>query len=161
VLCNGSLPLAVLADVLPANHPDLAVIEENLAWIDRDADDDKAVIARLTKAIAIREKAGVGGMLLADDYCEMARSYWDLEQDVKARPYAERGLALHDEIGTDAIGHVNAWLVTSELAADAGNKASAITYAKKIVQAIANDPREDLRAMLEHERVRIAELGRD
>jgi len=151
---------AVLRDVLPPDHPRLAVIEENLAWLDRDANDDKAVIARMTRAIAILEKAGVGGSRLADDYGEVARSYWDLEQDDKARPYAERSLALLDEAGSDAVGHVNVWLVLSELEADAGHKANAIAYAKKIVGALAGDPRDDQRVVFEHERERIVELSR-
>jgi tetratricopeptide (TPR) repeat protein len=146
--------------VLPEGHPELAIVEDNLAWCDRDEDHDAPAAEHLRKAIAIRERAGETGMGLADDHIELATVLWDLERDGEARPHAERGLALHDQLGTAAAGRINGWLVLSELEADAGHRARALELAKQILTALGDDPREDWVALRQRERARVTELSR-
>jgi len=146
--------------VLPAGHPTFAIVEDALAWCDRDENNDAAAAPHLRKAIEIRERAGETSIGLADDHVELATVLWDLEKDDEARPHAERGLALHEQLGTSPAGRVNAWLVLQELEADAGHRARAIELANKILAGLGEDPREDWAALRKRERARIAELSR-
>jgi tetratricopeptide (TPR) repeat protein len=150
---------AILHTLLPPDHPTFAILEDDLAWCDRDENHDPPAAEHLRKAIAIREKAGQVGMGLADDEVDLATVLWDLERDAEARPHAERGLALHDQLGTAPAGRVNGWLVMSELEADAGHRARAIELAKQIIAAMGDDPREDWVALRQRERARITELS--
>jgi len=149
-----------LHQVLPADHPSFAIVEENLAWCDRDEDKDAPAAEHLRAAIAIREKHGEVGMGLADDHIELGTVLWDLEKDDEARPHVERGLALHDQLGTTPAGRVNGWLVLSELEVDAGHRARAIELVKQILTALGDDPRADWVALRQRERARLAELSR-
>ncbi|HET9989218.1 MAG TPA: tetratricopeptide repeat protein, partial [Kofleriaceae bacterium] len=151
---------ATLHALLPADHPTFATVEDNLAWCDRDENHDVPAADHLRKAIAIREHAGEIGMGLADDHIDLATVLWDLERDDEARPHAERGLALHDQLGTTPAGRINGWLVLSELEADAGHRAKAVELAKQILAALGDDPREDWVALRQRERARVAELSR-
>jgi len=151
---------ATLHALLPADHPDFATVEDNLAWCDRDEDKDASAAVHLRNAIAIREHAGEVGMGLADDHVELATVLWDLERDDEARPHVERGLALHEQLGTAAAGKVNGWLVLSELEADAGHRAKAAALATQILAALGDDPREDWVVLRQRERARLAELTR-
>ena len=151
---------ATFQAVLPAGHPTFAILEDSLAWCDRDENNDAAAAPHLRKAIEIRERAGESSIGLADDHVDLATVLWDLEKDDEARPHAERGLALHEQLGTSPAGRVNAWLVLQELEADAGHRARAIELANKILAGLGEDPREDWAALRKRERARIAELSR-
>ena len=150
---------AILHEILPPDHPTFAILEDELAWCDRDENNDPPAVDHLRRAIAIREKLGQVGMGLADDEVDLATVLWDLERDAEARPHAERGLALHDQLGTAPAGRVNGWLVMQELEADAGHRARAVELAKQIIAAMGDDPREDWVALRQRERARIAELS--
>jgi eukaryotic-like serine/threonine-protein kinase len=150
---------ATLHRVLPADHPTFATVEDNLSWCDRDEDLPAPAAEHLKKAIEIREHAGEIGMGLADDHVELATVLWDLERDAEARPHAERGLALHDQLGTTPAGRVNGWLVLQELEADAGHRVRASELAKQILAALGADPREDWVALRQREQARLAELS--
>ncbi len=149
-----------MAATVTANNPDLATIDENLAWCDRVEDNNPGAVDHFTHAIALREAAQLTGIELADDHVELGTVLFELERSAEARPHIERGLALHDQVGSSDLSKCNGWLAMSELEADAGHKATAVAYAQKIVAAIGADTRDDLVALRTRELGRIAELSR-
>lgn len=149
-----------LTAALSPTNPGLATIDENLAWCDREEDDNPGAVAHFARAIALREAAHTTGTDLADDEVALGTVYFELENTAQARLHGERGLALHTDLESSELNKVNAYLLMSELEAGAGRKPAAISYANKIITAIGDDPRAEQVALRKRELGRIAELSR-
>jgi len=121
--------------VLPPNHLLFSVIENQLAALEQRADRRAAAIPHFEAGRRILTANHVGGDELANTDLELARCLLDVGNHVDAKSRAEEALDELSRAGLGDLDRVVPWGVLATVAAQRGQRAIAIGFAKRVLAA--------------------------
>ena len=131
---------ATLAGLLPADHPDVALIEYGLGALERDSDHCGDAIPHYERVLAIYERTGVAGMKHGRLLVNLSACLSEGRRWIEARTRVEHGLA--ELVAAQATDHdqAEAWMLLADLNWRDGQRTKAIALTNQVIVATKDDP---------------------